>query len=475
MKIEKIILQLSEKDFLLLTEQLIQTKADKFLTLFQSYRENKLSDKDIQQQLDIKTAAFYTLKSRLYDKVQEFLYKSTQDTRIELLQNVANIEYLLYKSPKETAIGLILKMEDELLKNDMSNELIIVYKALKKLHVYSSKFYDYQQLYNKFVAYTLAQDKAEELLSLFCKTLTIAYVTKEQKYYDLLSLYKKELQTLSRIHQSHRLTLHKNILNIHFSLFSNVQEETITDDTVEDMLKESFSIIERHPEDRTYIHLEHALNLLAFEYYHQLKLYKNASVYYGKLNDDNCSILLYNHSAFSMHFLVSRINWHYLNKTIDELNDNEELIYEPEPENASEFILFKQYKAYLSFYKGKIPEAVQTLNKLINEVSFKDVFYAEAEVKIFLTILLLLAEKSDQAEIILRSISRKLSDEDEPKYHTASLYIKFLKTVLANKSTGKQEKLSELYKLISANNTGPDSMLGNLHLSKDQIMKLSRF
>jgi hypothetical protein len=475
MKIEKIILQLSEKDFLLLTEQLTQTKADKFLTLFQSYRENELSEKDIQQKLDIKTAAFYTLKSRLYDKVQEFLYRQTQDTRIELLQNVANIEYLLYKTPRETAIGLLQKMENELLKNDMPNELIIVYKALKKLHVYSPKYYEYQQLYNKFVAYTLAQDKAEELLASFCKTLSIAYVTKDQKQFALLSLYKKEMQTLCRIHQSHRLTLHKNLLNIHFALFSNIQEETINDDTVEDMLKESFSIIEKHPEDKTYIHLESALNLLAFEYYHQLKLYKNAGAYYAKLNDDNCSILLYNHSSFSMHFLVSRINWHYLNKSIGELNDDEELIYEPEPEDISEFILFKQYRAYLSFYKGKYSEAIQALNKLINEVSFKDIFYAEAEVKIFLTILYLLAEKSDQAEIILRSISRKLADEEEVKFHTASLYVKFLKTSLANKNAGKQEKLSELYKLISASNTGPDSMLGNLHLSGEQILKLSKF
>jgi tetratricopeptide (TPR) repeat protein len=475
MKIEKIVAQLKEKDYNSLCDQFTQSKADKYLTLLNHYRTDKTSDNDIQKELDIKTPAFYTLKSRLYDKIQEFLYKSTRDTRIELLQNVANIEHLIYKAPKETAIGLIQKMETELIKNDMPNELITVYKALKKLHVYSSRYYDYQQLYNKFVAYNLAQDKAEEILSSFCKTLTTLQVTRDPKLFDILVLYKKEMQSLCRIHQSHRLTVHKNILTIHFALFCPIAEELVNDDTVEDLLKATYAIIEANPEDSTYIHLVNVVHFLSFEYYNQLKLYKNAASYYEKIEDENSSFLLYNHSCFSFHFLISRIHWHYMNKTIDMLNEKEEMIYEPGPEDITEYIIFKQYKAFLYFYKGKIAEAVQTLNKLINEVSFKDILHAEIEVKLFQVFLLLMAEKSDQAEITLRSISRKISDEDdEIKYHAALLYIKLFKTVLANKANGKQLKLTEIWKLISVTNTGPDSILPNLHLSAEHLLRLSK-
>lgn len=476
MKIDKIVAQLNEKDYNTIRDQFIQTKADKYLTLFDFYRNNGSSpEKNIQAELDIKSAAFYTLKSRLYDKIQEFLYKSITDSRIELLQNVANIESLLFRAPKETAIGLLQKMEIELIRNDMPNELITVYKALKKLHVYSPKYYDYEQLYNKYVAYNLAQDKAEELLSSFCKTLALYYVTRDIKLMDILSLYKKEVLNLCRIYQSHRLTVHKNILNIHFALFSPVSEEMSNDQTIEDLLKETYTILETNMEDRSYRHLINAVNFLSFEYYHQLKLHKNAGVYYEKIADDNSSILLYNHSCFSIHYLISRIEWNYAGNTIDNLDEKEELIYIPEPENVTEYIIYKLYKAALLFYKNKIQEASQTLNNLINEVSFKDILHSEIEAKLFLTLLFLLAEKHDQAEITLRSISRKIADEDnEIKYFAALLYVKFFKTVLSNKAPGKLEKLKEIHQLLNATNTGPNRILSYLNISNEQIVRLSK-
>ena len=70
MKIEKIISQLNEKDFSLLSEQFIQSKADKYLALLNIYRKGDLKEKEIVEKLNIKSPAFYTLKSRLYDKIQ---------------------------------------------------------------------------------------------------------------------------------------------------------------------------------------------------------------------------------------------------------------------------------------------------------------------------------------------------------------------------------------------------------------------
>ena len=72
MRIEKIVAQLKEKEYTTLYEQLKTHKADKFLQLLEFYRSGGIQEKDIQAQLDIKPAAFYTLKSRLYDRIQEF-------------------------------------------------------------------------------------------------------------------------------------------------------------------------------------------------------------------------------------------------------------------------------------------------------------------------------------------------------------------------------------------------------------------
>ena len=135
MRLNKIVAQFNEHDYEELSSQLNETKADKFLTLLKYYREDKLDEKAIQEELNVKSASFYTLKSRLFDKIQEYLYQNTTDTRIALLNNIANIEHLVYKTPRETAIGILEKLEGELIQFDMPNELILVYKALKKLQI----------------------------------------------------------------------------------------------------------------------------------------------------------------------------------------------------------------------------------------------------------------------------------------------------------------------------------------------------
>lgn len=475
MKIEKIVAQLTEKDFTILCDTFRQTKADKYLTLLEFYREEKKSEKEILTELNIKTAAFYTLKSRLSDKIQEHLYKSTIDTRVELLQNVANIERLLYQVPKDTAIGMLEKLEVELLKNDMPNELITVYKALKKLHVYSQKYYDYQQLYNKNVAFNLAQDKAEEVLSVFCRTLCEYYVSHNSNLQDILVLYKKEMNTICRLHQSKRLTVYKNILTIHFALFCPVESELVNDATTEELLKETYAILESNTDDSSYKHLINVLHFLSFEYYHQLKLNKNALTYYEKIADGNHSILLYNHTAHTMRFLISKLEWHQSNNKTAELNLNEDFIYVPETSNMPERILYKHYLAAVNFFNGKTNEAAQCLNSLLNEVSFKDLLHGEIETKLFLTLLLLLSDKYDQAEIIFRSVSRKIQDEDnEIKHHSAILYVKMLKIVFAGKATNKLEKLKEVYQLFAATNLGPNKILSYIKLDDKHLLTLSK-
>jgi hypothetical protein len=177
-----------------------------------------------------------------------------------------------------------------------------------------------------------------------------------------------------------------------------------------------------------------------------------------------------------MHFLISKIEWNYTGNTISELNENEEFLYEPDESNPAELIIFKQYKAAVYFYKEKIQEAIQVLNKLINEVSFKDILHSEIETKLFLILLLLLIQKSDQAEIVLRSISRKLADEgDDIKYYAALLYIKLFKAALTNKTTGKLEKLKDINQLIMATNTGPNKILSHVNISNEHLVTLSKW
>lgn len=477
MKLNKIILQLTPDNYSNFSNQLKENRADKFLILLNHFRdESKISESELLEKLDVKQAAFYTLKSRLIDKIQEFLYKNTADTRVELLQNVANVEHLVYQTQPETAISILKKLEKELIEHDMPSELIIVYKALKKLHIHSEKYYEYQQLYNKHVAFNLAHDKAEEILSLFCKTLGEYSLSKNSDTLDILVLYKKEMSNVCRLYQSHHLTIYKNILFSHFALFSPVEKEMKDDETIEEMLKESLSIIESHPEDRTYKHILNVINFLYFEYYNNLKLYKNATKYFEAISNNMESFLFLNHCCFVYRFLISKIEWFIIEKKEATLINEEEVhSYEPDVTNLNAFVYFQFYKASAEFYAKNYTATLQTLNKLINEVSFKNISFSEMEAKTFLALVNTICGRHDQAEVNIRSVSRKITEEnDEIKYAAASLLLKIIKTSSSPKKNEKLEKMIETNHLLAVTNVGKYSFLPYIKLSEETLKLLAK-
>jgi hypothetical protein len=76
---------------------------------------------------------------------------------------------LYFTKKRAIAIATLKKLEKELLDYDLSNELTVVYKFLKKLHINSADYFNYSQLYNRHVAYMLAVDKAEDVLAEYFK------------------------------------------------------------------------------------------------------------------------------------------------------------------------------------------------------------------------------------------------------------------------------------------------------------------
>src|SRR4051812_6074395 len=122
-KLKSIILKLTEDEYNGLSEQFRSNKADKYLTLLEHYRDNKLEDEKIQEVLDVSTNAYYTLKSRLLDKIREFLSGNLSGPVM------ANIPNLVYNTHKDMAIAILTKLESEMQNYDMPHELTSVYNA----------------------------------------------------------------------------------------------------------------------------------------------------------------------------------------------------------------------------------------------------------------------------------------------------------------------------------------------------------
>ncbi len=95
-KLKNIIKQLSEKDFKAIYDSLIESNAEKSAYLLRSLRERQLSDNKIMTELDVNANAYYTLRSRLNLKIEEFLMGQLESPRTDVLRKVANINEVLF-------------------------------------------------------------------------------------------------------------------------------------------------------------------------------------------------------------------------------------------------------------------------------------------------------------------------------------------------------------------------------------------
>ena len=165
-KLKNIIKQLSEKDFTAIYNSLIESNAEKSAYLLKALRERSLSDNKIMTELDVNANAYYTLRSRLNLKIEEYLMEQLESPRTDVLRKVANINEVLFTKKKAISVATLKKLEKELLDYDLANELTVIYKSLKRLNINSPDYFQYSQLYNRHVAYMLAVDKSEDLLAM---------------------------------------------------------------------------------------------------------------------------------------------------------------------------------------------------------------------------------------------------------------------------------------------------------------------
>ncbi|MFN3916381.1 MAG: hypothetical protein ACK4K0_01455 [Flavobacteriales bacterium] len=468
--------QLSDKDFTELQTEFVRTGGDNFLYLLNSLREAGFDDAAVKNKLGLSSSAYYTLKSRLTDKIQDHLFKSNSDERAELMINLSSVSHFTYGAPKATAIGLLERLEKELLLLDMPGELVSVYNALKKLHHSTEKYYQFQQKYNKNVAYSLAIDKAEDLLLDFNKTLGEYNFSRNHEKKTLLQLYIKELRNINKLYESNRLKLFMVVAELEYALLSDsLNNIPDSENTVEDLLKVVEEIVFAHPEDRQYKFYIVIYYLLYFEYYHKLGLHKN--------NQSALSFLLENYKTFfnlSDTFYLTRF-FISLNERINQTGetfDLDQLIETSSKHDSNEYppdIINKTLGlSAIEFAKSNYAQAEAQLNNLLNNVSLKNYFFADLEVKSFLSLVYILQKKLENADIVLRSITRKLSSmAEKDEFENANMFFKLLKASM-NHTTNKEQKIKKMYADFELYNSRHNKILSYLKINETHLKILSQ-
>lgn len=437
-KLKNIVKQLSNVDFQAVYDLLINSNAEKSAYLLKFLREKQYSDSRIMEELEVNSNAYYTLRSRLNQKIEDYLLAQMESPRTTLIKKVATIHEIIFTKKKTIAIATLKKLEKELIEYDLSNELTIVYKTLKKLSIYNPEdYYAYNQAYNRHVAYMLAVDKAESYLGEYFKKYSEFYLSNDETDLFSLEIIKSEMESVSNLYKSHRLYIYSKFLQIFHSLKI---EKKASPEIASDFDKIQ-NIFDSYYQDVNYYHLILVLEYLKLEYYSFIKDKDTFNKSFDGLNENTATFIEnYNLFTFSIGLLLINLN-HWTS------GNNEKLIfiqmetafseYEINKNNIAEYVIYYSYCALGHYYNNKPNESVKLINKLINDTTIKKYSLLNMELKLYAAFQYVILEDYEKVNQVLNSVYRQVRINGLSDDHYLSMLLKALKT--ANQSKENQK------------------------------------
>lgn len=466
-KLKNIIKQLSDKDYQSIHDSLIAGNADKSVYLLKAMRERQLSETKVMAELDINSNAYYTMRSRLSQKIEEYLLQQMESPRTDLLRKVANINEVFFTQKKTIAITTLRKLEKELIEADLVGELPTIYKLLKKLHLSSPEYFQFSQLYNRHVAYMLAVDKAEDVVADYFKKYGNYYLTADLTEKLSLELLTKEIQSIANLYESHRLYVYKSCIAVFHRLFVDEQGGLHQDEeSIEDIFIRVQDIFSRYNLDPVYYHLNLLFEFLKLEYYNHYKVYQQAERHYEEVNDAASNLLVnYPCYTFSIRFLTTKLERALrLGVEAELYNEQQELFsdFEPDINNVPQHVIYSVYCALCSYYAGKYDETARLLNNLINDVSLKKYPLAQMEVKALLCLQYCMLKDIDLFNQLSTSVQRNIRIIGRDACENVLTFLKILKIAVSEAKKEKHKKISALiprFRSLNVNYFAPTSYI----------------
>ncbi len=466
-KLKNIIKQLSDKDYQAIYDSLIAGNADKSVYLLKAMRERQLSETKVMAELDINANAYYTMRSRLSQKIEEHLVQQMESPRTDLLRKVANINEVFFTQKKTIAITTLRKLEKELIEADLVGELPTIYKLLKKLHLSSPEYFQFSQLYNRHVAYMLAVDKAEDVVADYFKKYGNYYLSGDLTEKLSLDLLTKEIHSIANLYESHRLYVYRSCIVVFHRLFVEEDEKVHQDEeSIEDIFMRVQDIFSKYNLDPVYYHLNLLFEFLKLEYYNHYRVYQQAERYYEEVNDAASNLLVnYPYYTFSIRFLISKLERTLRLGIEGELYNEQQGLFadfEPDVNNIPQHVIYSVYCALCSYYAGKYDEAARLLNTLINDVSLKKYPLAQMEVKALLCLQYCMLKDIDLFNQLSNSVQRNIRIIGKDACENVLTFLKILKIAVSEAKKEKHKKISAViprFKSLTVNYFAPTSFI----------------
>ena len=456
--LRKITCKLSTKDFTQIKSVLVKNDSKKFLHVLISYRENTDTDEQIMRDIYCNRESFYVLKSRLLNKVQELLFKNIEVPESLDLQDSNFIMQYVYEYPRETGVAILHQLEKKCVQNDIPQELISIYSALKKIYFHSNKYYYYSKLYNQQVAYAIALEKSEDLLLNFNKILANYFLSRNDEDKEKIYHFIKEIKNVYSLNQSHRFELIKNFILIQAQLFADT--EPLEEEDLESLIEKCEQITKIYSNDKQIRYYKLVVDYFWLEYYYKLNQFKKAEKYLKIINVNNKTWLLLGNYCLAAKFLLTKAA--LLCKINKNEEENEESAYLDEYDFYT-LVVLKFNHAIKNIYRGNIKESTDNLFNLIADISLNNFFHFEVEIKLTLAYLYIKQNKYDNADELIISISRKINDGKKAKYLNALLFVKVLNLLIGkSKKIISKNKIDNAIQQFNFHNTSERKILGFL-------------
>ena len=476
----QIVKRLSDEDYKMLLANITTDKFSKPYIVLEAARYQVVSDAQMIEILDINPSTYYTLKSRLNNKVAGILSKKTENPISTLMNEVSRVPASLYGTDKQVAIRSLKELEKQLLEYDLSNELIIVYHSLARLNMYNEDYHHYERLYNKFVAFSLASAKAENIYFDFIILLGEYQLTKSPGDLEKIESTLRELSNISELYNSHRMFVFFNIMRIYYLLItapgpdSLLQKEMEIDKTLQDMK----AIFDKYPLDTFYNTVKFVIEALYFEYYQKINNPVRARHYY-KLVIDNMGEYA-SHHIMNFHvvqFLNAKVELFLASEEEKILREKNESIFRSlyiETGETYSYICYHKYQAIVKYIDGDYSATAGILNNLRNTISMKQYWLVDMDLKLFQALQYAILKEDVLCKQLIGNIERNLRAK-KTDFKNIKLFIKLIKVSFVEQdSQTRKKKISSLWDSFLKRNTGDDMVLSYLQIDKKVLQKLIR-
>ena len=472
--------KLSQEEYeLLLKEISSDRKESKPYMVLEASRLFDYDDNEMMEKLAVNSSTYYTLKSRLNAKVAAILSKKVYNPISVLMEEVARVPANLYGTSREVSIRALKDLEKQLLEYDLSNELISVYKTLARLNLHNYDYEYYNKLYNKYVAYSLAVVKAENLFYEFITRVGKYQLTRSETDLENIQSLRRELSNIRDLYESHRLFVLYNIVNIYYQCILTNDENALRMKEIEidNTLKEIDNIFTKYELDTFYQNNKFLVDMLYFEYYQKTNNVVRAD-YYFKRTIPNLTDLAKKHILnFNMvQFLYSRIGVYMSTGDLNYLaaaNDEIEGMFDIDKDEVYHFVYIKQYFAICKFYEGDYSKTARLLNDLRNSISLRNYFFADVQLKMFQALQYALMGDEELATQLINSVKRQISDETA-EWKNIRTFLKMLGVAIKPGDFKKKfTKMAQLWKRFQEENLGHEKVLAFVNLDEKLLKKLS--